>query len=226
MTTTVPVKGSVFRQRLTQAGLSERQLTRRTGLGPTSLRRILFRNEVSGAVALIDMQRCLDEVGMSWGDFLDPVVLPAANTADADVATLGALLNGAGRATSADRLCRALGWELGRLIHAADRLDERLRPLGQRLIRNANGYRIRPLDTTTDAALRRLNDLRDDEEGMHSGMARVLYQVYAGSMSKQETKNDHRVQVAALLHRSAIRASDASGERYVLTDDVRFALDF
>ena len=46
MTTTVRVNGAAFRQRLTDAGLSERKLVRRTGLGPASVRTILFRGLV------------------------------------------------------------------------------------------------------------------------------------------------------------------------------------
>lgn len=227
MTTTVRANGSAFRQRLTDAGLSERELVRRTGLGPASVRSILFRGSVSGAVTMADIKKCLDEVGMTWGDLFDSPVLSASDeTPDADVATLGGLLNGADRATTADRLCRALGWEPDRLTRAGNRLDEQLRALGQRLVRNANGYAIRPLGLGTNDALQRLNAIRDDEVGMHSGMARVMYQVYNGTMSKRETKNDQQVQVAALLNRGAIRASDATTERWVLSEEVKYALDF
>lgn len=227
MTNSVQANGAALRQRLTEANISERELRRRTGLSARSVRSILFRDSLSGAMTIVDVNRCLEEVGMPWGDLLDPQGdATAGDTPDSDVATLGALLNGAGRATRADRLCRALAWEPGRLTRTGNLLDERLRSLGMRLVQNGNGYAIRPVDLRTHDALRRLNETRDDEDGMGGGMARFLYQAYAGTLSPGRTKHNHALQIAALLNRGAIQVSEGVGERYVLTDEVKYALDF
>lgn len=177
-------------------------------------------------MTIADVGRCLREVGMTWGDLLDVEVEPTAKADGDDVATLASLLVAAGKATTADRLARALRWSLGRLVAAATGLDDHLRPLGLRLQRNANGYLVRPLDARADDALTRLNQIRDDEDGLHAGMARVLHQALDGSLSRRESKNDQAINIAPLLNRGAIEVSAASNEHYVLSDDVRFCLDF
>ena len=227
MTRAIPANGRALRQRLTDTGMSERELTRRTGLGSIAIRGILFSDSLSTSMTIADVQRCLGAVGMTWGDLLDDAATaPVEPSPKRDISTLGSLLAGARTATTADRLARALGWKLSRVTQAASGLGEQLRPLGLRLRRDQNGYAIRPLDLTTHDALTRLNEIRDDEDGMHTGMARVLHQALTGSLSKRESKNDHMVQIGALLNRDAIKVSTESGERYVLTDGVRYALDF
>lgn len=95
-----------------------------------------------------------------------------------------------------------------------------------RVHRSSNGLSVRPLDLRAEPARTRLQQIRDDEETINSGMARVLYEAWAGTLSRRQTKNDHTVKIAALLNRGAITVSTAAEERYVVTPDVEFSFDF
>lgn len=83
-----------------------------------------------------------------------------------------------------------------------------------RVHRSSNGLSVRPLDLRAEPARTRLQQIRDDEETINSGMARVLYEAWAGTLSRRQTKNDHTVKIAALLNRGAITVSTAAEERY------------
>lgn len=212
MTTTVTANGPAFRRRLTEGEISERELTRRTGLGPASPRSILLRNSVSGALARRH-EEMSGRGGLDVGDLLDSPVGPAADTTtDGDVATLGALLNGAGRTTTADRLCRGLGWELDSLTRAGDLLDKSLRLIGQRLVRNRERLR-HPTVGPVDQRSARTPPHQPRRRGRHAQRHGTRAVPGArGDFVQAGVKNDHPVQVAALLNRGAIQVGDA-GDR-------------
>lgn len=57
MSGSIPANGAAFRRRLIETGLSERELTRRTGLGQGAVRGILFKDALSTAMTIADVSR-------------------------------------------------------------------------------------------------------------------------------------------------------------------------
>jgi transcriptional regulator with XRE-family HTH domain len=218
--------GDKVRERILDLRLSEREFARRTGLGDATVRAILLRNELSRSVQLADIYRALNELGITPGQLLDPPPpLEPEDSEDDDAHTLAGLLQSERNMHKADRLAIALGWELDRLRRTLNALDSRLRHVGLRIHENSMGITIRPLGDHADEAKRRLAHLRDDEEGIHQGTARVLYAIHRGTISTRETRNDHQVQLGALKNRGAITFGTGNGNRFALTEDAVFAFD-
>lgn len=226
MTTTIRVNRERLRQRLFEQGLSEREFSRRTGLGHAVIRGMIHRGELNGSTAVADINRCLEYTGLTAGDLLDP---PAPNdpedTPEDDMQVLAQMLTTDTRLILHERLALALGWDLDRLRAAIDDLDTHLRPLGLRVHQNGMGVTVRPADNRAEQAQSRLDQLRDSDDGLHQGTARVLHAVYTGRLSGQETKNDHMVHVGALINRQAIDVVPGQGGRFRLTPDTAFAFD-
>lgn len=226
MTTSVYANGDRVRGRLLDQGLSDREFSRQTGLGQSVVRGILYRNEINGSTPIADIARCLNHTGLSASDLLDP---PAPsdpdNTPEDDIQVLAQLLNSEKRMHTPERITIALGWTTDRLRTTLRELDAHLRPLGLRIHENAMGVTIRAADNRHEEASERLSRLRDDEDGIHQGLARVLYAAYAGTLSGQETKNDHMVALGALRNRRAIQIGTGKDSRYRLTPDTAYAFD-
>jgi hypothetical protein len=195
------------------------------GLGDATVRALLRRNELNTSAQVADIYRALDELGLTPGQLLyPPAPVEPDDTSDDDVSTLAGLLMTERVMHLPDRLALALGWTLDRLIATVHVLDARLRPAGLRVHRNTMGITLRPATDHADEAKQRLADLRDDEDGIHQGTARVLDAVYTGDISTRETRNDHQVQLGALKNRGAITFGHGDGNRYTVADDVAFAL--
>lgn len=226
MTSVVPVNGSRIRQRLSEMRISEREFSRQTGLGQAVVRGVLYRGEMNGSTAIADIYRCLNYTGLTASDLLDP---PAPSEPDDtptdDVQMLAQILTRDTRLHLHERLALALGWTIDRLRAAANDLDPALRPLGLRVHENGMGITVRVVDNRAEQAQQRVEQFRDSDEGIHQGMARVLYAAYTGALSSQETKNDHMVQLGALSNRNAIEVSTGQGARYRLTPDTAFAFN-
>lgn len=226
MTATVYANGDRLRQRLLAQRLSDREFARQTGLGPSVVRAMLLRNEINGSTSIADIARCLNHTGLTAAELLDP---PAPSepddTPEDDVQVLAQILTGDNRLHLHDRLALALGWTMDRLRTAAHDLDARLRPLGLRIHENGMGITIRAADNRHEDSARRLDQYRDADDGIHQGMARVLYAAYNGTLSGQETKNDHMVQLGALRNRGTIDVGSGKDGRYRLTPDTAYAFD-
>lgn len=222
----VYANGDKVRERILDMRISERELARRTGLGDATVRAILHRNELSRSAQLADIYRALTELGLNPGQLLDPPPpVEPDDTSDDDIHTLAGLLLSERTMHKADRLTLALQWELDRLRTALTGLDARLRHTGLRVHENSMGITIRPLDDRADQARQRLAELRDDDEGIHQGTARVLYAIYTGNISTRETRNDHQVQLGALKNRGAITFGTGTGNRFTLSEDVAYAFE-
>lgn len=87
------------------------------------------------------------------------------------------------------------------------------------------GMTIRAANNRHEEATERPNQFRDDDEGIHQGMARVLYATYAGTIGGNETKNDHMVHLGALRNRRAIEVGSGKEGRYRLTADTAYDFD-
>jgi transcriptional regulator with XRE-family HTH domain len=222
----VYANGNKVRERILDMRISERELARRTGLGDATVRAILHRNELSRSTQIADIYRALTELGLNPGQLLDPPPPDEPDdTSDDDIHTLAGLLLCERTMHKPDRLAVALQWELDRLRAALTALDARLRNTGLRVHENSMGITIRPLDDRADKARQRLAELRDDDEGIHQGTARVLYAIYTGNISTRETRNDHQVQLGALKNRGAITFGTGTGNRFTLSGDVAYAFD-
>lgn len=225
-TRTVPVNGDLVRQRMFELALSERELGRRIGSTSSALRSIISRNEMTTSFALADVRRLVEALGVTWGDLLDVAAPePAPPTDDAN--ELIALLTGQKRAHSAVRLARALGWTLDRLTDAERTADAHLSALGLAVHRASNGLVLRARKNTAHRPREVLHLLRDDEEGLKQGAARVLFAAMQGTLSPQENRNDHNVQLAWLFNVGALMDRRAKGgSRNSLSDDTAYCLDF
>ena len=215
-----------FRARLFDLGISERELARRSGTSGATVRAILHRDEISASIQLADVYRMLDQLGLTPGQLLDPPTPDEPDdTPTDDTQTLAAILTSEKTMHPAERLAVSLGWTLDRLHETITHLDADLRPIGLRIHRSSMGVTIRPADDRADNALQRLAQLHDHEDGIHQGTARVLYAVYAGTMSTRETGNDQQVQLGALKNRGAVTFGTGSGNRFTLTDDATYAFN-
>lgn len=126
---------------------------------------------------------------------------------------------------SHERLALALDWTMDRLHTALDELDTRLRPIGLRIHSHTMGVTIRPADQRGEPAARKLEQVRDAEEGLHRGMARVLYAVHEGTLSQTETKADHRLHLGALQHRGAVTTSGDTRGRFAISPYTAYAFN-
>lgn len=233
MTRSVAAAGGTARRRALESGISDRELARRMGVSQTVVRSLFYRNSLVASVTIAELRRLLADLGMTWSDLLDdaPSDLGLGNSSAvtnsrADAFTLGALLVGEDRGHKQDRIARALGWTRPRLAAACEVLDDLLKDTGLRLFRGGTGLSLRAHDTRAETARSRLAVLVDDDEGLKGSMARILYRAWLGALSKHSADIDHTVQIAALIRRGAIEATDDGSRRYNLTSDVRFALDF
>lgn len=226
MPASVYINGSRLRQRLLELRLSDREFCRETGLGQSVVRSMLLRDEANGTTPIADVARCLNTTGLTAGELLDP---PApsdpADTPEDDIQVLAQVLQNDTRLHLHDRLAIALDWTLDRLQDASRGLDARLRPLGLRIHENGMGMTIRAADNRHEEATRRLDQYRDADEGIHQGMARVLYAAYTGALSGQETKSDHMVHLGALKNRDTIEVGSGKDSRYRLTPNAAYAFD-
>lgn len=221
----VYANGDAVRDRLLDMRISERELARRTGLGDTTVRALLRRNELHTSTQVADIYRAIDELGLTPGDLLNPPApVEPDDTTDDDITTLAGLILERNMHLP-ERLALALGWTLDRLHNTLPALDARLQPAGLKVHRNTMGITIRPATNNANDASKRLADLHDDEDGIHQGTARVLHAVYTGNISSRETRNNHQVQLGALKNRDAIHIRHGDGTRYTLTDDVAFTFD-
>lgn len=222
----VYANGSKVRDRILEAGISERELARRTSIGDATVRAILHRNELNTSAQVADIYRLINDLGLNPGQLLDPPPpVEPDDTPDDDITVLAQLLQIVKTMQSPERLAIALEWDLKRLHTTLHALDARLRPLGLRIHRNTMGVTIRPIDDRADRAHARLAELRDDQEGLKQSAARVLYAVFTSNISTRETRNDHQVQLGALKNRGAVAFGSGNGNRFTVTDDVAYAFD-
>lgn len=220
----VYANGDKVRERILELRISERELARRTGLGATTVRALLRRNELNTSAQVADIYRALHELALTPGELLDPPTPDEPDdSTDDDIDTLAGLLMADRTMHLPDRLALALGWTLDRLDTTLTALDARLRPAGLRVHRNTMGITLRAATNTAAQAHQRLTDLDDDEDGINQGTARVLYAIHTGDISSRETRNDHHVHLGALKNRGAINIGFGDGTRYTLTDDVMYA---
>ena len=222
----VPVNGLVLRNRLNELGMSDRDLSRLTGLGQTMVRSILLQNRLSTSTNVAELNRCLEEVGLTYGELLDANYSNEPDDSpDGDVSTLAGVLNSDRRMHPLEQLALALGWTLERLSEVAINLDKRLRLSGLRIHQNTNGLTIRPADDSSSKALKILTELRDDDQGLRHNTARTLFAVYSGTLSTGDLSNDVRVKIGELNNRGAITLGSGKGSRVQLSDNCAFAFD-
>lgn len=222
----VYANGGTVRDRILDMRISERELARRTGLGDSTVRALLRRNELNTSAQIADIYRALEFLGITPGELLNtpPPAEPADNNDD-DIATLAGLLLSERNMHPAERLAIALEWTLDRLYNTLPALDARLRQAGLKVHRNSMGISVRPATENAREARARLADLNDGADGLNQGTARVLYSVYTGDISGRETRGDHHVHLGALKNREAIHIGYGDGTRYTLTGDTAFAFD-
>ncbi len=223
---TVWINGPLVRRRLLEQNLSEREFARHTGLTSTTTRAIVSNSGLTSALSVADLYRMIALLGVTIPDLL--VEAPEASEPDGeDHTVLIRLLQAEKRAHDAVRIALALDWTLDRLYRAAADADAALPAVGLRLHRTNGGYTLRPADEEVEEARRRLALLRDDDEGITASMARVLIGAYDRTLSDQEDRNDHRVQLAQLHNLGALndRRPD-KGSRNSLSDDTAYCLDF
>lgn len=222
----VPANGHALRQRQLELGISDRDLSRRTGLGQTTVRSILLKSQLSTSTNVAELNRCLSETGLTYGELLDvdrngePDDSP-----DADVTVLAGVLIGDRRMHANEQLALALGWTFERLDTAATSLDCRLQPTGLKVHQNTNGLTIRSASDKSSDALQKLGELRDDAKGIKQGTARTLFAVYTGTLSTGDLPNDVRVELGELNNRGAIAIGSDAGKRMQLSDNCAFAFD-
>ncbi len=220
------INGHLVRQRLHALGISERELARRTGLTSTSMRSIVSRNALSTTLSIADVRRIACELGITWGDLLDCPPASSTSGTDDDVRLLVQVLAGQRRAHQPDRLARALGWDLTRLRTVRGSANGELAAIGLTIQRASTGYILRPAKDAGDVE-RRLELLRDDEEGLNHSAAQALLAALNGTLSKQQDRNDQIVQLGRLHNLGAlVDQRPDKGFRHELSPDTAYCLDF
>jgi len=228
----VPVNGGALRQRLLDMGCSDRAFADRTGLGLTGIRTVLLRGHLNTSTTLTVLDSVLRESGLTAAEFLDPAPgphddgpaysTPTGTTGDA--AMLAHVLLADPRRQDRTVLARALDWDYERLDAALRTADTIFGDLGVEAHENAMGIALRPLDARATEATGRLTVLRDHEDGIPNGAARVLHDLWAGELDDRGGGADLLLKLGALRRRGLVE-TDTSGKRLTLSDDVLFAFD-
>lgn len=151
-----------------------------------------------------------------------PAKVPEA--AEADAATVGALLDAAGILTPLDALRDALGWPASRLRNALELLEERLPSVGLRLHRLHSDVRIvraaEPVPTTALAEVIRKHLNRD---GLSLSEGRVLYRYVCGN-PPTEPSHAETVATGTLTNAALVVPAAVDPNTLVVADEVRFSL--
>lgn len=226
MTRTIPVNGQALRERLLTAGITDRTYVDRSGIGYSSARSMLIKNEISGAVSIADFRRAALEAGMKVGDLLDLTPQPVPDETPAeDIAVLAQVLTTQTQVHPEDRLAQALGWHLDRLRAAIVGLNASLDAVGLRVHHNTMGVSIRASDNRSSEALKRLTAYRDADDGLDIGTARVMYAAYKGALSPKNLAKQQLPRLGALMKRGVITVGSGVGDRIRLADDTTYAFD-
>lgn len=222
------VNGHLVRQRLYQLGLGERDASRIIGMTTSSIRSITSRNAMSTSFSMADARRMTDALGLTWGDLFDmkPPSAEQPDEASGDARTLVQLLSVQQKAHEPDRLARALGWDLDRLDNAVGGAQAALAALGLFIHRASSGLALRTREDLGHVQAR-LDVLRDDDAGIRQSTARVLYAAERGTISAQEDRNDHLVQLGRLHNLGVLVDNrDRDGCRHSPSEDFLYCLDF
>lgn len=122
------------------------------------------------------------------------------------------------------RLARALRWDLDRLDRAIRALGPLLRPAGLTVHVNSMGVTIRSADTLADDSARRLGGLRDSEEGIDNGHARLLHAALTRGLSPTASRIGDQPAIA-YLHKQGVLDTVGDGSRLGLSRDAAYAFD-
>lgn len=227
----IPVNGTLFRQRMLERGISNRDLAMRTRLGVSPIRSITTRNCIGTIASLADIGPCLRELGMSYGEFLDVEDVEDVDGDDpgvsdaADVAHIFQLLALERRGTTADELAVAFDWTVDRVRRALDGLGCITADLGVRVTMAGNRYALNPTDSGADEAHGRLEAFRDHGLGLQTRAAKTLHAVLTGSLSDKNMGPDTLRELGALRRRGAVDFNPGSAGPLVLTAQTAFAFD-
>jgi len=222
----VPVNGRVLRQRIMELGLSEREFATTVGIGAGTLRTIVSQDMLVGHLTVATLDRILGESGLSASDLLNRPLPPGDETPSDDTLRLTQVLVSDLRVHPRERLAVAFGWTLDRVDDALNDLHPRLLALGLSVHDNTRGVTVRPRDTSSTDALRRLQQMFDVTEGLDNGEARVLHHAMHNLLGRGNVRKGDRPRLVSLHRQGMIEVNDGEGGgRFRLSDAATFALD-
>jgi transcriptional regulator with XRE-family HTH domain len=221
------VNGDRIRSRLLSLGMTERDLSRQTGIGQSAIRGLLRENQTHTSLTIAQLQSLAREVGLTVAEVLTPddeAVDPAV-TDDEKAQRLISVLLHERRTIAWDHLADAFGWTSKDLRHAARTCNERLRGTGLRIHIANNGLALRAADQPVNEVIASVERLRARDDSMDHGTARVLFEVVTGSIAQAQIRKGYAPRLGYLKNQGMVHVG-RPGEKFIVPSEaVSFAFD-
>lgn len=190
-----------------------RDMARATHLSAVAISRIEQASIIGSSTTLAELNRIAAFLGVPLSDLLarpdDP---PPAKKADlTDAAILGRILTYRRRLIDRPTLADELGWTLSQLREAQRALDAQLRPLGMHIHEVHTHIRLEAIDTTYDALVERVEEVRIAVRGLHLGQATMIRRAMKGELAANTMRAQDRLQRAALVNQNTVCMKAGNG---------------
>ncbi len=221
----IPVNGRVLRQRIMELGISERVFAVNVGISSTVLRSILADGLLGNHLTVGTLYRILSESGLTTSDLLEQPCASLTETPTGDARRLAQVLVSDSRLHPRERLAGALEWTLSRVDDAVNDLHPRLQEVGLAVYSTQKGITLRPRDTDSADALRRLQQMFDVDEGLNTSQARILHRATLPISENSHIRTGDRPYIANLYRQGMLEVIDGQdGGRFRLSEAAAFAL--
>lgn len=220
------VNGQRVRARLLELEMSERDLSRQTGVGQSAIRRLLRHNETHTSLTVAQLQALAREVGLTVAELLTPDE-PAEEPRNGTEMTqrLISLLLQDKRLIPYDHLAEAFACTTREMRKVAENANEALTRTGLRIHVSNNGLALRAEEREIADAVATVERLRARDDSMDNGTARVLHQVVTGRISQAQIRKGYGPRLAR-LHKQGMVEVGRAGQKFIsTTEDVLFAFD-
>ncbi len=186
-TNSVYVNGDRIRSRLLELEMSERDLSRQTGIGQSAIRGLLRTSQTHTSLTVAQLQTLAREVGLTVAEVLTPEQPVDTERDSSDTARrLLAVLRHEQRIIAWDHLVDAFAWSSKNLRRAASTANQSLQGTGLRVHIANSGLTLRAEEQPVSEVITSVDRLRARDDSMDNGTARVLYEVVAGTIAQAQ----------------------------------------
>lgn len=221
------VNGDRIRSRLLALGMTERDLSRQTGIGQSAIRGLLRECQTHTSLTIAQLQSLAREVGLTVAEVLTPDEKPVDTpvTHDEKAQRLISVLLHERRAIAWDHVVDAFGWTSKELRHAAKAADAVLRGTGLRVHIASNGLSLRAVEQPVSEVIASIERLRARDDSMDNGTARVLFEVVTGTIAQRQIRKGYAPRLGYLKNQRMVHVG-RPGEKFIIpSEDVAFAFD-
>jgi transcriptional regulator with XRE-family HTH domain len=223
---TLYVNGDLIRGKLLELEMSERDLSRQTGIGEATIRNLLRRNQAQTSLTVAQVQALAGEVGLTVAEALTPHQ-PADAPRDSDdrAQRLLAVLRYEQRIIPWDHLVDAFGWSSEELRHAAKTANQCLQGTGLRVHIARTGLALRAEEQPVREVIAVVDRLRARDESMDNRTARILFEVVTGTIAQALVRRKYLPRLGYLRNQGMIHVGRPGDMFIVPSEEVMFAFD-